>query len=138
MRTQLRLDQMTRSEAFRRACERNALRKEAKLPILRISDAVDEELRRDAIRVHYAAADHYRHVYERIRRSVVIDLEMERSPHFAQSAGGRWIITLRSNREFAAFLASLGYERPAPAMIVYGSAKAKEAAVNGAPDAVLD
>jgi hypothetical protein len=129
---------MTRSLAFHRACERNALRKEAKLPLLAISDAVDEELRRDAIRVHYAAADYYRHVYERIRLSVITDLEMERGAHFTEIAGCHWIATLRSNREFAAFLASMGYERPMPAMTVYGSAKAKEAAKNGALDAVLD
>jgi hypothetical protein len=138
MKTQFCPNRMKRSEAFHRACERNALRKEVKLPILPISDAVEVELRRDAIRVHYAAADHYRHAYEQIRRSVIGELEVERGRGAGESAGGRWIVTLRSNREFADFLASMGYERPMPAMTVYGSAKAKEAAVNGALDAVLD
>lgn len=136
--TQAPPSRMSRSEAFRRACERNALRKDAKLPLLPISEAIQEELRRDAIRVHYEAADHFRHVFEQIQRSAIAKYEIERGPGSSKRAGGRWMVTLRSNREFSAFLASMGYERPMPAMTVYGSAKAKEAAVNGALDAVLD
>lgn len=129
---------LSRAEAFRLACERNALRRESQLPLIPMSKAVEEELRRDAIRAHYAAADHYGPVYDRITRGVIEALDEERGVSFHKSAGGRWIVNLRSDREFATFLASRGFPRPMPAMTRYGSVKAKEAALTGALDAVLD
>lgn len=131
-------ERMTRSEAFRRACQRNAIRRAGKLPLLGISEAVDEELRREAIHVHYAAAEHYRSDFEQIQSRVVAELCNERGSGFSDRTSGRWISTLRSNREFAAFLASEGFARPVTAMIPYGTGRAKAAISRNVENADLD
>jgi hypothetical protein len=112
---------MTTAEAFRRTCERNALRREARLPLIDIRDGIAEELRRDALIAYGLAADHYREVYLRIRQEVLDELRAERGPDFGPSAGGRWIVDHFAGRRFDQFLAGKGFVRPPTRGVSYGS-----------------
>lgn len=138
MVAQFRPERMTRGEAFERACKRNALRREGKLPLIDIKLAVEEELRREATRVHYEAAEHYREAFDDIEARVTKDLCAERGPNFRTSVSSHWMITLRSNREFAAFLECLGFPRPPSVVIPYGSSRAKSASSRECTSAEFD
>jgi hypothetical protein len=111
---------MCRAEAFRRACERNALRRHAQLPLIPTLQAVEEELRRDAIRLYDAAADRHQENYRRIRATVLSELRQERGANFGESAGGRWMVDHFAGVRFREFLAG-GFVRPASQGAVYGA-----------------
>jgi hypothetical protein len=115
---------MTKSEAFRRACERNALRREGKLPLIPMAEAMEEELRRDAIRVYDAVARLHQADFERIKADVTAALQSERGPDIGRSAAGRWLIRWHAHRQFDRFLRSLGFARPLGRVVVYGSNRA--------------
>jgi hypothetical protein len=116
-------ERMSRAEAFRRACERNALRRHAQLPLIPIREAVDDELRRDAIRLYDAAADHHHEEYRRTRACVLIELREERGPDFGRSTGGRWVVDHIAGVRFRQFLASRGFVRPESRGVIYGAVR---------------
>lgn len=109
------------AEAFRRACERNALRRHAQLPLLPIRDALETELRQDAAQRYYAAADHYHDDYLRIRKDVLCELRVEHGTAFGQSVGGRWVVSHHAGERFRVFLAQRGFALPKEVGTVYGS-----------------
>lgn len=112
---------MSTAEAFQRTCERNAIRRDAQLPLIDVREGIAEELRRDALIAYGLACDFYREKHRRIRQEVLDGLRAERGPEYGRSTGGHWLIDYHAWRRFHDFLAGLGFECPPTRGPTYGS-----------------
>lgn len=108
-----------RAAIFAELTKRNAVRREAKLPLLDIRSefihAVGVATWREACEKH--AVD-----MARIEQEVLAEFRDRRGADFPQSLGGRWMVNFEVSKRFLALLADDGVHPPTPHhRIVYGS-----------------
>ena len=108
-----------RAAIFTALTRRNAVRREAKLPLLDIhsefAHAVEVAEWREACVKH--AED-----MARIRIEVIADLRRRHGNDFGDSVGGHWAINIEVSKRFNALLAADGVHPPTPRhSVVYGS-----------------
>lgn len=101
---------MRKSEIFTIVSERNALRREAGLPLLDLRKEVEHLDRVERMRAWLAVCDQYADLKAAIRDRILDDYRRKGSD--MQSAGGRRLLTHLVDRTFEAALARKGYPRP--------------------------
>ena len=84
--------QVDRGAIFSELCRRNALRRESHLPLLNISAEYERLV--NVAKWGYILEHHYAHT----RAEVLADLRATRGPDFGNSAGGRWMIEIFTER----------------------------------------
>jgi len=72
--------------------KRNALRREAQLPLLNVRKVFEHEI--EAARWQEICQRHY----ERVRAEVLAGFRAKRGPDFGNSAGGRWAVEIYTRR----------------------------------------
>jgi hypothetical protein len=82
-----------RASVFRELCNRNALRREAHLPLLNVASEYKRLV--DVQKWSYIVEHHYAVT----RAEILAYLRATRGPDFGNSAGGRWMIEIFTTRE---------------------------------------
>ena len=113
-----------KEELFRIACERNAVRRAAGLPLLDIRAAMAEEANRRAWEAYAAACREQQSEYARIQQNTFSELRRRFGEGFGLSAGGQRAINVIAAKQFEQYLASVGIQRPAVVGIGYGEQRA--------------
>lgn len=104
-----------------RVAARNALRLEAQLPLLEVSDAVAEEQHRDQVRAFKEAVERHQLDYDRIKEQIIHDMRDRYGSDWGKSAGGQWMIFYLTRPRFLKFLTERGNIVPKDRNIVpYG------------------
>lgn len=112
---------LTRSELFTRACELNALRKAAQLPLRDIRSLIGAAEDALAWKAYTAVVGQYQPVYQQLRRDVRQECIDAGKGDIAMSAGGRWLLNFKAMKLFQEFLELKGHFRPRLRGIPYGS-----------------
>ena len=110
---------MDKAEIFTELTLRNAVRREAKLPLLdmrvEFDHAVEVTAWREALVKH---ADDI----ARIRQGVLAELRARRGADFPQTVGGQWLVRFEATKRIFALLAERGVHPPTPRhSVVYDS-----------------
>lgn len=104
--------------------KRNALRKEAGLPLLNLRDELAHEVALAAENEFAAVAEEHAGERLMIREQVEADLRQKHGPTFGHTMGGRWAINRETNIRFKAhLLAVYNLETPPLASkhaVIYG------------------
>jgi hypothetical protein len=114
-------------EYYREACEKNALRRTHKLPLLDIKVEIEKLRRTDYLKLYGEVVDLHKDVYWRMRDEFLAEKRKD-NPRFGYSYSVRWIIALMVGPRYEAYLTSLGYPPPPPPpgkMCTYGEARAE-------------
>jgi hypothetical protein len=106
------VDKNVRSRFFTEITHRNALRKQAKLPLLDVRTEMRRALNLEAWRQYYQRWDEHAERYRAIVEAVLEEGRAERGPDFGRSWSGRLLVDFKSRRIFEAYLARLGVNRP--------------------------
>lgn len=119
---------MSKATIFTDLCQRNALRREAGLPLLDMTTEYAREQRREAQAAYHLLRDQHRDVLERMKREVLAEKRQEHGPGYGGSMSGMRAVATLAEKRFATYLAGLGVARPPPVdpPVVYGEAKAQE------------
>jgi len=95
---------MDRAATFTELTKRNALRREAKLPLLDLHSEMTLAVELDAHRAYTEQCQTYDDERRRIMSDVLKELRQVRGGNFPSSMGGRMLIRLMSDQRFRAFL----------------------------------
>ena len=121
---------MDTGEIFTTLTQRNALRRQAKLPLLDIRTAYDHQVGLAAARDYQAVCARFADERICIREQVLADFRALHGFGFGHSFGGRWAVSHETNQRFRRYMSeTLGVHEPGPTgqnSIVYGSAKQDE------------
>jgi hypothetical protein len=96
---------------FTELTRRNAVRRNAKLPLLDIHAEFDHAV---SVALWNEGVERFRDDMPRIKQEVLAELRENRGADFPQSVGGHWLVNFEVSRRFLALLASHGYHRPTP------------------------
>jgi hypothetical protein len=108
-----------KSAIFEALTKRNAVRRDAKLPVLDIHAEFDHAV---SVALWNEGVERFRDEMPRIKQQVLAELREQRGADFPQSVGGHWMVNYEVSRRFLALLNSNGYHRPTSHhTIVYGS-----------------
>ena len=116
----------SKSELFLLATQKNALRREAQLPLLDVRAEMARQAYVDQRDAYYDEWERRRATLDAIKADVLAELRAERGPDFGLSAGGRWMVQHLAVRRYIDYLAGLGFHRPVnptPRRILYGQHK---------------
>jgi hypothetical protein len=118
---------MDTDEIFTALTQRNALRRQAKLPLLDVKAEYAHQVGLAAGRDYAAACERFADERARIREQVLADFRAVHGPGFGLSFGGRWAVGHETNQRFHRYMDEThGVHAPAqaaPNSIVYGSAR---------------
>lgn len=121
---------MGTGEIFTTLTQRNALRRQAKLPLLDIRAEYDHQVGLAAERAYAAVCERFADERAHMREQVLGDLRVVHGPGFGLSIGGRWAVGHETNRRFRRYMNEThGVHEPGHAGrngIVYGGAKKDE------------
>lgn len=123
------IDMVDKAAIFADLTKRNAVRRDAKLPLL---DLRTEFERAVSLALWKEACERFDGEIPRIKQEVIAELQQSRGPEFNEyrSAGARWFIGYKVAERYYALLADHGYHRSTPRhQIVYGMDRPK--AVDG-------
>lgn len=109
-----------KSELFLEATQKNALRKEAGLPLLDIRQEIEKLKGEDYFKLYADLSQTHAATYARIRADVLAAMRAEKGPTFGLSTGGRWAVDAVAARQFRDFLTGLGYPPPTTGVTAYG------------------
>jgi hypothetical protein len=110
-----------RSRLFTQITQRNALRRQAKLPLLNVRAEMERALNVEAWRQYSLRWAEHADRYRAIVESVMSQHRAEYGPNFGQSWSGRLLLDFKARKIFEAYLARLGINRPESlASVVYG------------------
>jgi|HigsolmetaGSP11D_1036233.scaffolds.fasta_scaffold00147_19 hypothetical protein len=104
---------MRKSELFTELTKRNALRREAQLPLLDLRRELQKQEIIEAWKEYYTIQE----AYEEKRKSILDRISREYAVKYGvapDSAGGHWIVLAKAEREFEAYLETIGYKKPPP------------------------
>jgi hypothetical protein len=105
---------MDRATAFTELTQRNALRRDAKLPLLDLRTEMVLAVELDAHRAYAEECQTYSYDRRRIMEDVLSELRMTRGADFPRSMGGRMLVRLMTDKRFQAFLEiECGIRKPA-------------------------
>ena len=110
---------------FAELTRRNAVRRDAKLPLLDLRSEFDHAV---SLALWKEGCERFDCEIPRIKQEVVAELQQTRGPEFDEyrSAGARWLIGYKVAERYYALLADHGYHRPTPRhQIVYGMDRSK-------------
>lgn len=116
----------SKSELFLLATQKNALRREAQLPLLDVREEMARQSYVDQRAAYFAEWERRRAVLDAIKADVLAELRAEKGPDFGLSTGGRWMVQHLAVRRYIEYLAGLGYRRPVnptPRPLLYGQPK---------------
>jgi hypothetical protein len=105
---------------FTELTRRNALRREAKLPLLDLRTEFEHAV---SLALWKEGHERFDGEIPRIKQEVLAELQQTRGPEFDEyrSAGARWLIGHMVAERYYALLADHGYHRPTPwHQMVYG------------------
>src|SRR3978361_711781 len=103
---------MDTGEIFTTLTQRNALRRQAKLPLLDIRAEYDHQVGLAAVRDYQAACERFADEGARIREQVLADFRALHGPGFGLSFGGRWAVGHETNQRFRRYIALRHGRRP--------------------------
>ena len=113
-----------RAAIFTELTRRNAVRREAKLPLLDMRAEFDHAVEVAAWR---EACEKHADDMARIRIEAIADLRRRHGDDFGYSVGGHWAISIEVSKRFNALLAADGVHPPAPRhSVVYGSDRSED------------
>lgn len=101
---------MDRGRIFTELTERNALRREAGLPLLDMREEFDRAVAVERWREWQAVVEAHADMREAIRQR--IQSERQAQGRTMESVGGRWAVRVLADREFEEALARLGHVKP--------------------------
>lgn len=117
---------MDKAAIFTTLTQRNALRKQAKLPLLDLTSEYHNGVALAAWQACQAACDRFAGARARIRDQVLADFRAVHGPGFGFTFGGRWAVGHETNRRFQLYMREIhGLQFPestSPNSIVYGGA----------------
>lgn len=117
---------MNRSEIFNALTQRNALRRQAKLPLLDIRAEYDYQVGLAAARDYQAASERFADERARIRAQVLADFRALHGAGFGLSLGACWAVGQETSQRFRRYMSEArGVHEPGHTgrnSIVYGSA----------------
>jgi hypothetical protein len=101
-----------KAELFRRATEKNRLRRGAALPLLAIREEMEREASRLAAIAYVEECEKYQHVYNALYEKARSELRVEHGRDLHLSSGGQVAIRHRAYSMFRDFLAAQGIVEP--------------------------
>jgi hypothetical protein len=101
-----------RFRLFTEITKRNALRRQAKLPLLNVRAEMERGLNVEAWRQYHQRWDEHAERYRAIVDSVLAEGRAERGPDFGRSWSGRLLVDFKSRKIFERYLAQLGINTP--------------------------
>ncbi|MBD0275471.1 MAG: hypothetical protein ICV73_26520 [Acetobacteraceae bacterium] len=104
--------ELERATIFAELTRRNALRREAGLPLLDLRREFDHEVALARWDEYQAVCDAHADLRAAIQAEVVDELRRKTGRDHRLSAGGRWLIAARTRERFEAALARMGFRRP--------------------------
>ena len=117
---------MDKAAIFTTLTQRNALRKQAKLPLLDLTSEYHNGVALAVWQAYQAACDRFADERARIRDQVLADFRAVHGPGFGFTFGGRWAVGHETNRRFHLYMREIhGLQSPGstgPNTIVYGAA----------------
>ena len=99
-----------RAQIFTELTKRNALRREAGLPLLNLREELEYQVTLDLWRAWVAVCEAHDGLRNEIRERILAEYLAE--GRTMQSAGGRWLVETRTEAEFFSELARRGHVRP--------------------------
>jgi hypothetical protein len=118
---------MDKAAIFTELTQRNALRRQAQLPLLDLPMAYESAVALAAWQDYRAACDRFADERVRIREQVLAEFRAAHGPGFGLSFGGRWAVGHETNRRFHRYMREThGLHVPGnagPNGVVYGDAK---------------
>lgn len=121
---------MDAGEIFTTLTHRNAVRRQAKLPLLDVRAEYDHQMGLAAERDYRAACERFAAERARMREQVLAAFRAVHGPGFGLSSGGRWAVGHETNQRFRRYMSETqGIDAPGHAgrnSIVYGGATQDE------------
>ncbi len=103
---------MDKTAIFAELTRRNALRREAGLPLLDVRREFDDAVAIARWDEYQAVCDAQADLRAAIQAEVVEELRRETGRDHRLSVGGRWLIAARTRERFEAAMARMGFRRP--------------------------
>ena len=103
---------MDKGAIFAEITRRNALRREAGLPLLDVRQEFEHGVAVARWREYQEACDAQADLRAAIQAEVVEELRRKTGRDHRLSAGGRWLIAARTRERFEAAMARMGFRRP--------------------------
>lgn len=103
---------MDKAAIFTGLTERNALRREHRLPPLDPRTEYDRLVALARWQEYAAVCDVHAHRRREIAEAVLAEFRATRGPGWGASAGGRWMVNTVAQQRFEAWLAVLGHVKP--------------------------
>ena len=103
---------------------RNAIRREAKLPLLDVRVEQERDMAEARLNEWWAFCDEHKATRDQIKTEVLAEFRQRYGPDFPVNSISGMAVEIRTNQRFAEFAASKGMEDPsieAPHTFVYGS-----------------
>jgi hypothetical protein len=94
-----------RAAIFAELTKRNAVRREARLPLLDLRAEYAHQIWIAKRREYWTACDEHADEREAIRRRVLAEFRAKYGPNFPSTSGGHWAVGLRTNKRFAVLMA---------------------------------
>jgi hypothetical protein len=107
-----------KAEIFTELTLRNAVRREAKLPLLDMRVEFDHTV---AVTSWREACVKHADDIARIKKAVIAECRARHGADFPQSVGGNWIVRFEATKRILAMLAERGIHPPTPRHSVYDS-----------------